>query len=202
MDIPVFLWIVLALTSIVVVVLVLRLQKICKWHLTDYISGICNCKGFQMYAEKCIRIHRKKNTPYTLVLLDIDNFRQFNKLSYLCGDDVLRSFVAWLQASLPESAHLSRFRSGDEFVVLFSEKNDAVTDIMVALAENCKKKPFNSPFMENAFHLQFSYGIVTINATINSPEEWTSLAEIQLKKNKQKAMSHTLNEYASLKGSG
>lgn len=81
---------------------------------TDAISGLPNMRAALLKIEKEIAAKQS----FTLLLMDGDNTRAYNNVSYACGDDMIRKVGAVLSENLRPGDFLARWRSGDEFIVI------------------------------------------------------------------------------------
>lgn len=71
---------------------------------------------------------RAQDTPLSVALLGLDNFRAVNDtLGHAIGDTVLQIVACRLLALLPPGAHLARF-GGDEFALVFAAIADATVE--------------------------------------------------------------------------
>jgi diguanylate cyclase (GGDEF)-like protein/PAS domain S-box-containing protein len=78
---------------------------------TDYLTGLFNRRYCRQYLEQ----HRK-GKPLTLVLFDLDNFKDINDdFGHMVGDEVLLAFSRELNRTFPDA--VSMRWGGDEFVV-------------------------------------------------------------------------------------
>jgi diguanylate cyclase (GGDEF)-like protein len=140
------------------------------------------------YRGLCKNIEEllKHNISFTLVIIDIDNFRVFNKHSYKLGDDVIKEFSVLLSKSF-DNTIISRFRIGDEFILVFpnigSEK--AKTKIE-EFKESCRKHIYTSLHNFSTINLNFTEGIVETSISLNTIEKLFSEAENSLRINKSK----------------
>jgi diguanylate cyclase (GGDEF)-like protein len=80
----------------------------------DAISGLPNMRAALLKMEKEIAAKQ----PFTVLLMDGDNTRAYNNVSYACGDDMIRKIAAILSEKLRPGDFLARWRSGDEFIVI------------------------------------------------------------------------------------
>jgi diguanylate cyclase (GGDEF)-like protein len=80
----------------------------------DAISGLPNMRAALLKIEKEIAARR----PFALLLMDGDNTREYNNISYACGDDMIRKIAVVLSEKLRPGDFLARWRSGDEFVAI------------------------------------------------------------------------------------
>ena len=80
----------------------------------DAISGLPNLRAALLKLEKEIA----SKQPFAVLLMDGDNTRAYNNVSYACGDDMIRKISAVLSEKLRPGDFLARWRSGDEFMVV------------------------------------------------------------------------------------
>ncbi len=96
-----------------------RLQKLA---ITDELTGLYNGRYFRHFLGQIIEKARQRRFPVTLLLFDIDNFKRYNDLyGHGVGDEILRQTAALMKRSCREHDLVSRL-SGDEFGVIFWEK--------------------------------------------------------------------------------
>jgi len=86
--------------------------------ITDGLTGIPNYRFFIEKLEEEVRRSQRYKTPFTLLLLDLDNFKDVNDTyGHRHGDYVLKMVAERLQDGLRETDLLARY-GGDEFVLL------------------------------------------------------------------------------------
>ncbi|MGN7477483.1 sensor domain-containing diguanylate cyclase [Solibacillus silvestris] len=86
----------------------------------DGLSGLANRRNFDATINKWVA--QKK--PFSLILLDIDNFKQINDhYGHLVGDDVIK-FVASILSSFTQNDDVAFRYGGEEFGVLLKGKNE------------------------------------------------------------------------------
>ena len=86
----------------------------------DPLTGLPNRGGFDDYLVKAIeeRIAQRVSTPISLLMVDVDNFKQFNDThGHVAGDEALRSIARAIQAGLRAGSLAGRY-GGDEFGVV------------------------------------------------------------------------------------
>ncbi|UCG38045.1 MAG: diguanylate cyclase [bacterium] len=89
--------------------------------ITDGLTGIPNYRYFIDKLDEEVRRSRRYKTPFTLLLLDLDNFKEVNDThGHRHGDFVLREVARRLQVGLRETDLLARY-GGDEFVLLLTQ---------------------------------------------------------------------------------
>lgn len=92
-----------------------------KLSLQDYLTGLANRRYFEqqlkLELERACRIEH----PSTILILDIDNFKEINdKFGHLEGDKALKVLASELKGAVREVDLPARF-GGEEFLVLLPE---------------------------------------------------------------------------------
>jgi diguanylate cyclase (GGDEF)-like protein len=86
----------------------------------DDLTGLSNRRGFEALATQTLALARRNGRPATLLMFDLDDFKEVNDtLGHPAGDRVLRTFADALVASFRDSDVVARL-GGDEFCVLVS----------------------------------------------------------------------------------
>jgi GGDEF domain-containing protein len=96
-----------------------RLQKLA---ITDDLTGLYNGRYFRHFLKGIIDKARTLRFPVTLLLFDIDNFKKYNdQFGHGVGDEILRQTAALMRKCVRDHDLVARI-SGDEFAVVFWEK--------------------------------------------------------------------------------
>ncbi|ACA58931.1 diguanylate cyclase [Candidatus Desulforudis audaxviator] len=127
----------------------------------DALTG-CHTRGyFVARVEEEIFRSRREGTLFSLLLADLDDFKQVNDThGHLVGDHVLREFGAVLWASFRQTDVVARY-GGEEFAVLMPK-----TDLAAALAaaerarEAWLAHPLTVPGDGARLRVTFSGGVV------------------------------------------
>jgi diguanylate cyclase (GGDEF)-like protein/PAS domain S-box-containing protein len=104
----------------------------------DGLTNLPNRRMFEVMLTREWGSARRNGRPLSLILIDVDFFKEYNDgLGHLAGDECLRQVAALLQRETARRPRdlVSRY-GGEEFVVLLPE-----TDATVALtiAEQCRR---------------------------------------------------------------
>jgi diguanylate cyclase (GGDEF)-like protein len=84
----------------------------------DDLTGLGNYRMFTRQLAAEVARSRRHEDPFSLVMLDLDGFKQVNdELGHLAGDDALRLVAAALREALREEDLCCR-QGGDEFAVI------------------------------------------------------------------------------------
>lgn len=79
--------------------------------------GLNNRRSWQSLASTLLQHHHTKRQPATLMMIDVDRFKQINdRYGHNLDDDVLCNIAAILHLDSSSDAHIGRF-GGDEFSV-------------------------------------------------------------------------------------
>jgi diguanylate cyclase (GGDEF)-like protein len=85
---------------------------------TDPLTGVYNRRTFKELSEPLLSRARRARTAVSLLLLDIDHFKNVNDThGHLAGDEVLARFAELVRSCLRKEDLLARY-GGEEFVVL------------------------------------------------------------------------------------
>jgi diguanylate cyclase len=87
----------------------------------DPLTDALNRKGLDEAIEREIATMRRKDTPLSVCMLDIDNFKLLNdRLGHDVGDDALKHLVAVTRSCMRSFDTLARY-GGEEFVILMPD---------------------------------------------------------------------------------
>jgi len=93
-----------------------------KLAITDELTGLYNGRYFRHYLNRIIDKARTLRFPVTLLLFDIDNFKRYNdQFGHGVGDEILRQTASLMKSCVRDHDLVARI-SGDEFAVVFWEK--------------------------------------------------------------------------------
>ncbi|SNT07490.1 diguanylate cyclase (GGDEF) domain-containing protein [Granulicella rosea] len=85
---------------------------------TDSLTGAANRRNFQLLCEKELSRSQRSGEPFSLLMADIDHFKEINdRHGHEAGDTVLCAIAGLLQEQIRPSDTLGRW-GGEEFVML------------------------------------------------------------------------------------
>lgn len=132
---------------------------------TDSLTSLANRRSFDLAMDKEWKRATRNQTCISVILLDIDLFKQYNdRYGHLSGDDCLVHVANIIAANVNRPGDIAARYGGEEFVVLLPE-TDLAGAVMVA--ENIKLSLLNA----NIQHSASPFGIVTISSGVVSTSE-------------------------------
>jgi len=91
---------------------------------TDPMTGLHNRRYFLEESQKILKSANRYQYPISVIMCDIDNFKQINdKHGHDTGDKVIKAFAACLQRMIRGDDILARY-GGGEFMILLPQAND------------------------------------------------------------------------------
>jgi len=117
-------------------------QEIHRYGTVDALTGIHNRYWFDKILPRlCVR-QEKAGLPLSLIMFDIDYFKQFNdQHGHLCGDQAIHTVGRIMMECLRPDELAARF-GGDEFLVLLPELD---LDQAERVAERIRAKILQTP---------------------------------------------------------
>lgn len=124
---------------------------------TDPLTGVGNRRHFEMMLEKAIQDHKREQTPFVIMLFDLNKFKQINdEKGHEVGDFVLKIVAQRIQHIIRSYDCVFRL-GGDEFAVLIQHCRQ---EVAIRVADELWKS-INAPMSFNAdkFSISTSIGI-------------------------------------------
>lgn len=89
--------------------------------LTDALTGCYNRRSFEMQLDREIQVARRQHQPLSLIMLDLDRFKQLNdSVGHDAGDAALRKLADCFKHDLRAVDWAARF-GGDEFALILPQ---------------------------------------------------------------------------------
>ncbi len=140
---------------------------------TDPLTGALNRRSFNEVAEKRMIISEVNRHPYTMVYIDLDNFKTVNdKLGHAVGDLVLKIVVDTLQKQIRNTDFLARL-GGDEFAILLTDIDQNNAQIIVQRLQSALLEKME----RNEWDITFSIGVLTVLSMPESVDKLVSLTD-------------------------
>ncbi|MCF8011799.1 MAG: diguanylate cyclase [Clostridiales bacterium] len=150
---------------------------------TDYLTGLYNHRYLQEGLG--YYFNNEKYVPLSLIIIDIDNFKDYNDIyGHLKGDDLINSISQVIKENTPGTSFSARY-GGDEFAIVLPEFDSSEAD---KIAENIRKKiegyGFNTNEYKHIKKITVSCGIASRHYRANTSQEVIKNADQALYKAK------------------
>jgi diguanylate cyclase (GGDEF)-like protein len=131
---------------------------------TDSLTGVSNCRGFEMLSSKAISLCRRTEQPATLLFIDLDHFKAINDTrGHAAGDNILKETAGLLLDCFRESDIVARL-GGDEFCVLLTNvEPERATVALTRLRQLVASRNSNG----SGPHIEFSIGAARFDPEIH-----------------------------------
>ncbi|HHU37494.1 MAG TPA: GGDEF domain-containing protein, partial [Treponema sp.] len=157
-------WQVSAISLIIFIVLVVTAfllikerEKLKFLSLTDMLTGLNNRNAILHIMEHELDRAKRYKRALSIMMIDIDNFKQVNdRYGHAEGDEVLRNLAKLMRSALRTSDYASRW-GGEEFLVLLTDTSfEAAT---IASEKFCAE--VSSSYLSNFIPVTVSIGVST-----------------------------------------
>lgn len=137
----------------------MRIEEAAAMATRDSLTALYLRGVFDFTLERMVREHRRYGKILSLLLLDIDDFKQVNdKHGHQAGDEVLRRIGGIILKSIRKADFPARY-GGEEIVIIFPE---TPLDQAAIMAERLRTDVYRS-FRESGPGITVSIGVACIN---------------------------------------
>lgn len=142
----------------------------------DPLTGLANRRLLQIQFEKSFEGAKRYEKPLSIIMLDIDHFKEYNDTyGHIEGDKLLVSIANILLNDLRSPDYIFRY-GGEEFLIMLPETNAKNAGIV---AERLRK------IVASQLNVTVSLGISSYHQSIQTGEEMIHHADTALYKAKQ-----------------
>lgn len=150
----------------------------------DQLTGLANRYMFGKYLGEQLSQSIEFHSPFALVVIDLDGFKQLNDTQgHHAGDILLEMVARSLENNTPDEAFIARF-GGDEFALIIPN-----IPSLEAVHQMCQQllKGFNTPFIYNnkSFTITASIGVSIYPSHGIQSEELLHQADIAMYQGKK-----------------
>ena len=148
-------------------------QKLQQQSITDGLTGIKTRRFFWESLTSEWRRASRSGRPFSVVLIDLDKFKEVNDtLGHLEGDLVLARVARLLEQKCRQSNVVARY-GGDEFIILMPETG---VDSAQSLAERLRQWLSTDPMLQE-HHITGSFGVASFPVHGSSAEDIIRIAD-------------------------
>lgn len=147
----------------------------------DTLTGLFNRRYLNTQLEQSLQ--QNKRAPFTLILLDLNDFKQVNdQYGHLTGDKLLIQVSRRLRGVLRDCDILSRW-GGDEFVIMIPNRSLTIDDDLVHRILHIFDQPFQ--FENHLIRSSSSMGLAIHPEDGSAAEDLLKTADRNMYQNKQ-----------------
>jgi len=152
-----------------------RFERTLRISIKDDLTGIHNRRYFnERLVDELERVNRYPKEPLSLVMIDIDFFKQVNdKHGHQFGDSVLIWFAEFLSATLRKSDVVARY-GGEEFAILLI--NTGKTQAL-EVADDLRRRIESLSIASTGIAITASFGIATFGEETTSVDSLVAKAD-------------------------
>jgi diguanylate cyclase (GGDEF)-like protein/PAS domain S-box-containing protein len=112
-------------------------KKLEEYSYKDGLTGLANRRMFDSVIDENWGHAIRHQTPLSVILLDIDNFKKYNDLhGHLQGDECLKRIGALLEKAAKRARDFVARFGGEEFVIILPETD---AEAAMKVAERCRQ---------------------------------------------------------------
>ncbi len=148
-----------------------ELNKVLRYQsVTDSLTGLVTRREFISQGENILRVSRRNHFPASVIIIDLDYFKEINdRYGHGAGDEVLSKFGSLLKNYFQRPLDCTCRHGGEEFLVLAGNM-DAVSAARRIHALRQEFSAWDFGDHHNAFHANFSCGIYSCSPEGDSSE--------------------------------
>lgn len=156
--------------------------------LSDGLTGIANRRNFDGYMTMSWENAVRSQKPLSIIMGDIDFFKQYNdNYGHLKGDDVLIKVAKNMAENLKRPMDFVARYGGEEFIIILPE-TDAEGAIFIAqeMRRSIENLKIPHQYSRITNHITISFGVTTIRPNLeDSLEEFINLADKAMYQSKE-----------------
>jgi diguanylate cyclase (GGDEF)-like protein len=153
---------------------------------TDSLTGVCNRAFFDSQLILELERAKRQKAALTVVLGDLDHFKQINdRYGHQAGDKVLCAVAQELQKGLRRIDHICRI-GGEEFALILPDTPaPAAQEAVMRLLARLNRMQISLAPLADSCRATLSFGVVTFPAGGDEPSELYRKADAMLYRSKR-----------------
>ncbi|MCA9733317.1 MAG: diguanylate cyclase [Deferribacteres bacterium] len=168
-------------------------QKKAALAYRDALTGIANRRQFEETLALEWRRAKRINAPISMIMIDIDHFKNFNDTyGHQAGDECLKKVAAVLNNTVTRPGDLVARYGGEEFAVILTTGNRGALLLAQKMRLKISKLQIHHELTESDRHITISLGVATqYPASESSPAELIEEADKALYRAKNEGRNKT-----------
>lgn len=172
----------------------INLEQSMEMAIKDSLTGLHNRRYIDTNLNKQFVLSLKNDKPLSLLLLDIDKFKNVNDTyGHDIGDEILIEFANRIATSV-RGIDITARLGGEEFVVLLPNTDN---DTALLVAERLRKSIANAPFTDltncDDLNISMSVGVSTLHRSDDHAENLLKRADLALYDAKEQGRNRVNN---------
>lgn len=161
-----------------------QLERELKYQaITDPLTGLFNRRHFEELYERERERARRNGAPLTLVMVDLDFFKEVNdRYGHACGDTVLRDVAGFLRDGLRQTDVVGRI-GGEEFVLLLPDTETGEARSMIERLR-CQLAERTTDVAGESVSVTATFALTTIRPETYSLNDALRMVDVALYKGK------------------
>lgn len=154
---------------------------------TDFLTGLPNHRRLKDHLTVALREHARQSEPFTVAMIDVDNFKLLNDThGHVAGDEALKKIATYLRRALRRDDIVGRY-GGDEFLVLLPgiAEEDAI-QMLTRVAREARKVALNTEGLEQSaaptIPMRLSWGVAGYPGSATNERTLVAAADSDLLK--------------------
>lgn len=130
---------------------------------TDALTGLANRRGFDEQLQQQWQLCTDARRPLSVVIIDIDFFKQFNdRYGHIQGDACLRKVAGAIVQAMPVEARLAARYGGEEFALILPQHNPVMAlEVARDVQQALRQLSFTDIGLPSTLNVTVSQGIAT-----------------------------------------
>lgn len=146
-----------------------RYHQLLEASIRDHLTGVLHRSQYDQHGPEILKSSLENKRPLSLLVIDIDHFKQVNdRLGHQVGDEVLKTIARLLTDNLRSDDHLYRV-GGEEFVLLCEQ---LPVEGAKSLAERLRKS------IERFSSVYFSEKVTVSIGVSSAPDDGRTLDDL------------------------
>ena len=170
-------------------------ERLRELAVTDGLTGLNNYRYFKEYLLQELRRAERHQSRVSLIMVDIDYFKNYNDThGHLAGDEVLRTIALLMRDNIRNIDFAARY-GGEEFALVLSETGHEPARVVAEkLRQLIEKHVFPKQEMQPNGNITVSMGVATFPQDAKSVDKLIESADQRLYRAKALGRNRVIDE--------
>jgi diguanylate cyclase (GGDEF)-like protein len=146
-----------------------RSESLEKEALLDELTQIHNRRSYELQIRENLRRYRHNGEVFSLILMDIDQFKRVNdEYGHTAGDKCLKEIAQLIKSSLRNSDFFARYGGEEMIAILYGSDARSARDVAEKIRNRIEKTCFS--YRNEIIPITVSLGVTEVNPSDTEPE--------------------------------